>query len=92
MSYMRSGPGLVQLQRSNYGWELTMEGYTEPAAVGGYLWPGGIPAGVNIVLSVAVTEPIQLGTFMLTGLNMQGGPDDGAVDRKLVRAGRVVSR
>jgi hypothetical protein len=65
-----SGPGLVGLERTAVGWEMTFEGYTEVGAVAGYLWPTGMPDGVTITPLVIVTEPAQVGKFQLTGLSL----------------------
>jgi hypothetical protein len=65
-----SGSGLVEVKRSAAGWLLTLDGFTEAGAVGGYLWPGGVPAGVEIVALTVVEEPAQIGQFELTGLTM----------------------
>jgi hypothetical protein len=61
----------VQVHRTDNGWQVTVEGYTEAGAVGGYLWPGGVPAGVSIELLVAVVEPSQFGTFEIRGLTLE---------------------
>lgn len=75
--------GLVELKRSDDGWLLTMEGYTEAGAVGGYLWPAGVPAGVNITALVVVEEPVQMGQFELTGLTLEAlrSMEEGAASR-----------
>ena len=61
---------LVAIEHSGSGWNLTFKGFTEAGAVGGFLWPGGVPAGVNIVPLVVVEEPSQIGQFELTGLTI----------------------
>lgn len=66
----RPGPGLVQIKRLDTGWDLLFEGYTEVGAVGGYLWPAGVPEGVQINALVVVEEPAQVGEFELTGLTL----------------------
>jgi hypothetical protein len=43
-----SGQGLVEVKNSGNTWHLTLQGYTEAGAAGSYLWPGGVPAGVQI--------------------------------------------
>ncbi len=67
----RPGPGLVQIQRSGRRWDLTFEGYTETGAVGGYLWPGGVPTGIQITPLVVLEDPVQRGEFELTGLTTE---------------------
>jgi hypothetical protein len=65
-----TGPGLTDVKKTDTGWEVTLEGYTEPGAVGSYLWPGGVPDGVTITASTVVLEPAQIGTFELTGVTI----------------------
>ena len=69
---MRTGnddAGLWEISRDGEVWHLTLGGYTEADAVGGYLWPNGpLPAGVGITVVAVVTEPAQVGSFELTGL------------------------
>jgi hypothetical protein len=61
---------LVSIEKSGSAWHLTLQGYTEADAVGGYLWPEGVPPGVRIVPLVVVQEPAQTGEFELTGLTV----------------------
>src|SRR5664280_2319163 len=56
----RPGPGLVQIKHYIQSWDLTFEGYTEASAVGAYLWPNGVPDGVQITVSSVVEEPVQI--------------------------------
>jgi hypothetical protein len=62
------GPGLTDVKKTDTGWEVTLEGYTEPGAVGAYLWPEGVPDGVTITATTVVLEPTQIGTFELSGV------------------------
>jgi hypothetical protein len=64
------GPGITNVQRTDTGWEITVEGYTEPGAVGGYLWPSGVPSGVTITVGTVLLEPVQMGTFELSGVTI----------------------
>src|SRR5437867_7391650 len=65
-----TGPGLVEVKKSGKAWHLTFQGYSEAGAVGSYLWPGGVPAGVHITPLVVVEEPTQIGQFEITGLTL----------------------
>jgi hypothetical protein len=69
-STVPAGPGLTDVKRTDTGWEVTLQGYTEPGAVGTYLWPGGVPAGVTITVSTVVLEPSQVGIFELSGITI----------------------
>jgi hypothetical protein len=61
-------PGLADVKKTDTGWEVTLEGYSEPGAVGAYLWPEGVPDGVTITAATVVLEPTQIGTFELSGV------------------------
>jgi hypothetical protein len=61
---------LVAIEHSGSAWNLTFEGFTEASAVGGFLWPDGVPAGVHILPLVVVEEPTQMGQFEFTGLTI----------------------
>lgn len=64
------GMGLWEITREGEVWHLTLRGFTEPGAVGGYLWPNGpLPAGIHITALTVVEKPVQIGQFQLTGLN-----------------------
>lgn len=66
----RPGPGLVQIKHYTDSWGLTFEGYTDANAVGAYLWPNGIPDGVQITVVSVVQGPVQTGEFKLTNLSI----------------------
>lgn len=61
---------LIEVKRSDSGWEMTLNGFSDPVEVGKYLWPNGVPSGVKITPLVVVTEPSVVGTFQLTGLTL----------------------
>ena len=63
-----NGPGLTDVKRNGTGWEVTLEGYIDPGAVGAYLWPSGVPEGVTVTASTVVLEPAPMGTFEITGI------------------------
>lgn len=59
------------LTRSAHGWVLQIHGFTEAAALAGYLWPHGVPHGVTVTAQLVVTEPAQIGDFEFTGLTTE---------------------
>jgi hypothetical protein len=70
----RNGDGgadpVVEIDRIGDIWHLTIRGFTEAGAVGGYIWPSGIPPGVRIVPLIVVEKPAQIGLFELTGVTL----------------------
>ena len=63
------GYGLYAIERDGDAFRITMWGFTDASAVGGYLWPTGpLPAGVHVSLQMAVEKPVQMGEFDVTGV------------------------
>jgi len=61
---------LIEVKRSDTGWEVTLNGFSKPEEVGKFLWPNGVPSGIQITPLVVVTEPSIVGTFQLKGLTL----------------------
>ena len=61
---------VTAVERSGSAWHVTLQGYTEAGAAGTFLWPAGVPAGVQIVPLVVVQEPAPIGQFEITGLTL----------------------
>lgn len=66
-----AGPPLEDVRSAGHGrWMIKVRGYTEPGAVGGYLWPHGAPRQVEIVPTIVVSEPVQYGEFELRNVDV----------------------
>jgi hypothetical protein len=64
-----SALAVLKLERAGETmWHLTIRGFTEAAAVRGFIWPSQRPFGVWIEPLVVVTEPAQVGTFEVGGV------------------------
>jgi hypothetical protein len=50
-------------------WIIVLSGHVSPESAGRALWPQRVPLGVAIDLQVAVIDPIDQGTFKITGID-----------------------
>lgn len=63
------GVQVQSLTKTGHGtWELNIAGFSEAGALGTYIWPDGLPAGVHITPLIVVTEPSPVGTFQISGM------------------------
>jgi hypothetical protein len=57
-----------ELKRDNETWKMTIDGFSNPDAVGRIIWPSRVPADVRITLEVAILDPVERGWFELSGI------------------------
>jgi len=63
---------VVSLKRdANDDWEISLSGHISEQSATRAIWPSRSPFGVTVQLIVAVTDPVDLGTFKLHGVNFQ---------------------
>lgn len=49
-------------------WEITLSGRTSVESARALLWPKWMPSTVRMIFNVAVTDPIEMGLFTISGL------------------------
>jgi Domain of unknown function (DUF4157) len=57
-----------EIKREADVWRLTIDGFSNPDSVKRMIWPTTVPAGVQVELEVAITDPIERGWFVLSGV------------------------
>jgi len=51
-------------------WEITLSGFTSIESAKALLWPKFVPSTVTMTLDIALTEPIEKGLFVISGLEV----------------------